>query len=61
MNVAAKHGGAGRGQGRKVLPQQDRTRPRSISLRPDEWAKFDRIGKTNWLRVVLAKAKEPKS
>jgi hypothetical protein len=51
-------GGAGRGQGRKVLPPAERTKPRSISLRPDEWAKFDRIGKTDWLRVVLAKAKE---
>lgn len=60
MSDEAKRGGAREGSGRKVLQPTERTKPRSISLRADEWAKFDRIGKTDWLRVVLAKAREPR-
>lgn len=51
-------GGAGRGQGRKALPAEEATKPRSVRLNDVRWEKLKRLG-TEWLAKQIDKAKEP--
>lgn len=51
-------GGAGRGQGRKALAPEERSRVGSIRLTPSEWDKFARIGGADRLRKWLKGVRE---
>ena len=51
-------GGAGRGQGRKALPPEEATKPRSVRLNDARWEKLKRLG-ADWLAKQIDKAKEP--
>lgn len=51
-------GGAGRGQGRKPLPAEEATKPRSVRLNDVRWEKLKRLG-AEWLARQIDKAKEP--
>lgn len=51
-------GGAGRGQGRKALPAEEATKPRSVRLNDARWDKLKRLGMA-WLEKQVDKAKEP--
>lgn len=46
-----------RGQGRKPLPEEDRTTPGSVRLTPAEWVRFRALGGSTWLRQALKRAK----
>lgn len=48
-----------RGQGRKPLPEDERTTPGSIRLTPAEWVKFKALGGAQWLRAAIKRAKVP--
>ncbi len=52
-------GGAGRGQGRKPLPAEEATKPRSVRLNEARWEKLKRLG-AEWLARQIDRAKEPK-
>lgn len=58
MGEAKKRGGAGRGQGRKPLPAEEATKPRSVRLNDARWEKLKRLG-AEWLARQIDKAKEP--
>jgi len=51
-------GGAGRGQGRKPLPEEEKAVPGSVRLTPARWEKLRRLG-TAWLAKAIDRAKEP--
>lgn len=51
---------AERGQGRKPLPPEDRAVVHSLRLTAAQWAKFQALGGTAWLRAALQKAALPK-
>jgi len=45
-----------RGQGRKPLPPEDATKPRSIRLNDARWEKLKRLG-SDWLTRAIDRAK----
>jgi hypothetical protein len=47
-----------RGQGRKPLPVDEQTKPRSVRLTDARWEKLKRLG-SEWLAKQIDKAKEP--
>lgn len=47
-----------RGQGRKPLPPDQATKPRSVRLNDERWAKLKLLG-TQWLEARIDKAKLP--
>lgn len=47
-----------RGQGRKPLPPDEQTKPRSVRLTDARWEKLKRLG-SDWLAKQIDKAKEP--
>lgn len=47
-----------RGQGRKPLPPEEQTKPRSVRLTDARWEKLKRL-KSEWLNKAIDKAKEP--
>jgi hypothetical protein len=55
----AKHGGAGRGQGRKPLQQGEETIPVVIRMTGPQKDKLRRLGGPGWVRARIDKAKEP--
>jgi len=54
-----KHGGAGRGQGRKPLDPANPTVPVSIKMTIPQREKLQRLGGPQWVRDRIDKAKEP--
>ena len=52
-------GGAGRGQGRKPLPEGEAMVPVTVKMKPDQREKLQRLGGANWVRVKIDRAKEP--
>lgn len=54
----ASKGGVRPGAGRKPLPPDQATKPRSIRLNDARWEKLKRLG-TAWLEARIDKAKEP--
>jgi hypothetical protein len=50
-----------RGQGRKPLPPDEQTKPRSIRLNDARWEKLKRLNKADpeWLEKRIDKAKDP--
>jgi len=51
---------ADRGQGRKPLPDAEKSTVGSIRLTAAQWEKFKTLGGVAWLRTALQKAKAPK-
>jgi len=51
-------GGAGRGQGRKPLPKDEKAVPGSVRLTPARWVKLRLLG-TAWLAKAIDQAEEP--
>ena len=51
-----KHGGAGRGQGRKPLEKGEFTATLSIRLLPKQKAKAKKLGGGKWVREQIDKA-----
>ena len=51
-------GGAGRGQGRKALPPEEATKPRSVRLNDARWEKLKLLG-MEWLADRIDRAKVP--
>ena len=47
-----------RGQGRKPLPPDEQTKPRSVRLNDERWEKLKRLGSA-WLNKAIDRAKEP--
>lgn len=45
-----------RGQGRKPLPEDQRTKPYSVRLTDAEYAKFIALGGAAWLREKIKRA-----
>lgn len=56
----AKHGGAGRGQGRKPLAPGEDTVPVTIRMTNDQKEKLKRLGGAPWVRARIDGAEEPK-
>lgn len=48
---------AGRGQGRKALPESDRALVRSLRLTAAQWEKFLALGGVSWLRAAIQRAR----
>jgi len=48
---------AGRGQGRKALPPDDRALVRSLRLTAVQWEKFRALGGVAWLRAAIQRAR----
>lgn len=46
-----------RGQGRKPMPEDQKTIVRSVRLTAAEWAKFQALGAAEWLRAMIKRAK----
>jgi hypothetical protein len=57
---AKKHGGAGRGQGRKPLVAGEETVPVTIRMTDTQKQKLKRLGGPKWVRAQIDKATEPK-
>jgi hypothetical protein len=55
----SKLGGAGRGQGRKPLPEGEAMIPVTVKMRPAQRDKLSRLGGGLWVRERIDKAKEP--
>lgn len=51
---------AGRGQGRKALPENDRAIVRSLRLTAAQWGKFQALGGVAWLRAAIQRARVKK-
>lgn len=49
-----------RGRGRPELPDDERTKTRSVRLNDARWEKLKRLG-TDWLAKAIDRAKEPVS
>lgn len=47
-----------RGQGRKPLPPEEQTKPRSVRLNETRWDKLKKLG-SEWLNQAIDKAKLP--
>jgi hypothetical protein len=45
-----------RGQGRKPMPENEKTVVGSIRLTPPEWVKFKALGGIDWLRKRIRQA-----
>lgn len=43
--------------GRPPIPEEDRAKVRALRLTDAEWAKFQLLGGTGWLRERIAKAR----
>jgi len=56
--VAEKRGGPGRGQGRKPLPDGERTVVVTVRLTPERRDKLRRLGAA-WLAKAVDRAREP--
>lgn len=54
----ATHGGPGRGQGRKTLPEDERTVVVTVRLTPARRDKLRRLG-AHWLAKAVDRAREP--
>lgn len=54
----SNRGGAGRGQGRKALPEDEKAVPGSVRLTPARWAKLRKLG-AGWLAKAIDRAREP--
>ena len=54
----ATHGGAGRGQGRKPMPDEERTIVVTVRLTPARRDKLRRLG-ASWLAKAVDRAREP--
>lgn len=52
-------GGAGRGQGRKPLPEGEAMVPVTLKMRPAQRDKLQRLGGATWVRDRIDKAKDP--
>lgn len=59
MEKKERRGGAGRGQGRKPLPEGEAMVPVSVKMRRDQREKLNRLGGSAWIRGAIDKAKEP--
>ena len=46
--------------GRKSLPPEEKTKPRSVRLKDAQWEKLKRLG-SHWLVEQIDKAKEPRA
>ena len=55
-----KHGGPGRGQGRKPLKPGEKSVPVLIRMAESQKEKLTRLGGAPWVREKIDKAKEPK-
>ena len=55
---SAQRGGKRDGAGRKALPPNEATKPRSVRLNDARWDKLKRLG-TDWLARQIDRAKEP--
>ena len=55
---SAQRGGKRDGAGRKALPPEEATKPRSVRLNDARWDKLKRLG-TDWLARQIDRAKEP--
>ena len=53
-----QRGGKRDGAGRKALPPDEATKPRSVRLNDARWDKLKRLG-TDWLARQIDRAKEP--
>ena len=58
MKAKATHGGPGRGQGRKPLPDDERTVVVTVRLTPARRDKLRRLG-AHWLAKAVDRAREP--
>jgi len=58
MKAKAPHGGPGRGQGRKPLPDEERTVVVTVRLTQARRDKLRRLG-AHWLAKAVDRAKEP--
>ena len=58
MKAKAPHGGPGRGQGRKPLPDEERTVVVTVRLTQARMDKLRRLG-AHWLAKAVDRAKEP--
>lgn len=54
----SNRGGSGRGQGRKPLPEDERTEVTTVRLTPARKAKLRRLG-AGWLSKAIDRAMEP--
>ena len=57
--TTTKHGGPGRGQGRKPVKQGEETVTLSLRMTPEQRAKLARLGGAEWVRGKIDRAKEP--
>ena len=57
--TTTKHGGPGRGQGRKPVKQGEETVTFSLRMTPEQRAKLARLGGAEWVRQKIDRAKEP--
>ena len=57
--TTTKHGGPGRGQGRKPVKQGEETVTLSLRMTPEQRAKLARLGGAEWVRQKIDRAKEP--
>jgi hypothetical protein len=58
-NKSTGRGGAGRGQGRKPLPDGETMVIVPIRLRPAQREKLKRLGSGEWVRKKIDQEKEP--
>jgi len=58
MTEQKKHGGPGRGQGRKPVKHGEETVTVSLRMTPDQRAKLARLGGARWVRAKIDKARE---
>lgn len=56
-----KHGGPGRGQGRKPLKEGEETVTVGVKMAKSQRDKLQRLGGSKWIRARIDKAKEPKA
>lgn len=56
-NAPTQRGGKRDGAGRKALPPDEATKPRSVRLNNARWDKLKRLG-TDWLARQIDRAKE---
>jgi hypothetical protein len=52
-------GGAGRGQGRKPLPEGEAMVPVTVKMKPTQRDKLSRLGGGTWIRQKIDRAKVP--
>jgi len=54
-----KHGGAGRGQGRKSIKEGEATVTVAVKMAESQREKLKRLGGSKWVRDRIDKSKEP--